>query len=55
MTERKYKEITLPAGTFRMYEDDPNIWVEAPRTDGYANWLEWSHANKPMKMKNQPE
>jgi hypothetical protein len=33
MTERKYKEVTLPAGTFRMYEDDPNIWVEAPRAD----------------------
>ena len=53
MTERKYKEVTLPAGTFRMYEDTPNVWVEAPRTDGYANWFQWSQSNNPTKMKNQ--
>jgi hypothetical protein len=36
-----YKEITLPAGTFRCYpEVDPYKWVEVPRDDGYANWLE---------------
>jgi hypothetical protein len=36
-----YKEITLPAGTFRCYpEIDPYKWVEVPRDDGYANWLE---------------
>jgi hypothetical protein len=35
-----YKEITLPAGTFRMYDDKPNVWVEVPRDDGYANWVE---------------
>ena len=35
-----YKEITLPAGTFRMYDDKPNVWVEVPRDDGYANWIE---------------
>lgn len=23
-----YKEITLPGGTFRMYDDRPNIWVQ---------------------------
>jgi hypothetical protein len=55
MTERKYKEVTLPAGTFRMYDDNPNIWIEAPRTDGYSNWFEWSQANHPTKIKNQPK
>lgn len=23
-----YKEITLPGGTFRMYDDRPNVWVQ---------------------------
>ncbi len=53
MSERKYKEVTLPAGTFRMYEDAPDVWVEAPRTDDYATWLEWAAANNPTRMKNQ--
>lgn len=25
---RKYREITLPGGTFRMYEDRPYIWTQ---------------------------
>jgi hypothetical protein len=24
----KYKEITLPGGIFRQYEDRPNVWVQ---------------------------
>lgn len=35
-----YREVVLPSGTFRMYEDRPNVWVEVPRNDGYANWVE---------------
>lgn len=23
-----YREITLPGGTFRMYDDRPNVWVQ---------------------------
>ena len=23
-----YREITLPVGTFRMYDDRPNVWVQ---------------------------
>lgn len=23
-----YKEITLPAGTFRMYDERPNVWIQ---------------------------
>jgi len=23
-----YKEITLPGGTFRMYDDQPNVWIQ---------------------------
>ena len=23
-----YKEVTLPGGTFRMYEDRPYVWVQ---------------------------
>lgn len=23
-----YKEVTLPGGTFRMYDDRPNVWVQ---------------------------
>lgn len=43
-----YKEITLPAGTFRMYDNRPNVWVEVPQDDGYANWVErgYAHAQK---------
>ena len=25
---RNYKEITLPGGTFRMYDDTPYVWVQ---------------------------
>jgi hypothetical protein len=39
-----YKEITVPAGTFRMYDDRPNVWVEVPQDDGYANWIERGYA-----------
>lgn len=28
-----YKEITVPAGIFRMYDDRPNVWVEVPQDD----------------------
>ena len=27
-SETNYREITLPGGTFRMYDDRPNIWVQ---------------------------
>lgn len=33
-----YKEVTLPAGVFRMYDDRPFVWVEVPQNDGYADW-----------------
>lgn len=33
-----YKEIKLPAGIFRMYDDRPFVWVEVPQNDGFANW-----------------
>lgn len=23
-----YKEVTLPGGTFRMYDNRPNVWVQ---------------------------
>lgn len=23
-----YKEITVPGGTFRMYDDRPNVWIQ---------------------------
>ena len=39
-----YREITVPAGTFRMYDDRPNVWVEVPKDDGYANWVERGYA-----------
>lgn len=35
-----YKEVTLPAGVFRMYDDRPFVWVEVPQNDGYTNWGE---------------
>ena len=28
MSMREYKEVTLPVGTFRMYSDRPDIWVQ---------------------------
>lgn len=39
-----YREITLPSGTFRMYDDRPHVWVEVPQADGYANWVERGYA-----------
>ncbi len=39
-----YREVVLPAGTFRMYDDRPNVWVEVPRNDGYKNWVERGYA-----------
>ncbi len=39
-----YREIVLPAGTFRMYDDRPNVWVEVPRNDGHKNWIERGYA-----------
>ncbi len=44
---RKYREVTLPAGTFRCYEDEPTKWVEVPRTDGYETWLQATAAKNP--------
>ena len=43
-----YREVKLPAGLFRMYEDRPNVWVEVPQNDGYTNWVErgWALTNK---------
>lgn len=35
-----YKEVTVPAGTFRMYDDRPYVWVEVPQDDGYRDWCE---------------
>lgn len=35
-----YREVTVPAGTFRMYDDRPNVWVEVPKDDGFNNWVE---------------
>lgn len=35
-----YKEVVLPAGIFRMYDDRPNVWVEVPQDDGYRNWVQ---------------
>ena len=26
---RRYREITFPIGTFRMYEDIPGAWIQA--------------------------
>ena len=27
-----------------MYDDRPNVWVEVPQDDGYANWIERGYA-----------
>lgn len=27
-SETNYREMTLPGGTFRMYDDRPNVWVQ---------------------------
>lgn len=27
-SEVNYREITLPGGTFRMYDDRPNVWIQ---------------------------
>lgn len=39
-----YREVQLPAGLFRMYDDRPDVWVEVPQDDGYANWVERGYA-----------
>ena len=52
MSDKPYREVTLPAGTFRMYDDNPTVWVEVPRTDGFETWFEWAQHNNPTKMKN---
>lgn len=39
-----YREIELPSGKFRMYDDNPNVWVEVPQADGYNNWVERGYA-----------
>lgn len=36
----KYEEITLPGGTFRMYDDRPNVWVQIIK-DGEKSVVEY--------------
>jgi hypothetical protein len=35
---RKYREVVLPGGTFRMYEDRPYVWTEV-REPGQPHWF----------------
>ena len=30
-SEVNYQEVTLPGGTFRMYNDRPNVWTQVLR------------------------
>lgn len=39
-----YREVVLPAGIFRMYDDRPNVWVEVPQNDGYRDWVQRGYA-----------
>lgn len=32
---RKYRQLTLPGGTFRMYQDRPNMWVPQPESEDW--------------------
>lgn len=38
-SEVNYREITLPGGTFRMYDDRPNVWVQVLQ-EGEKNIIE---------------
>jgi hypothetical protein len=45
-----YKEIVLPAGTFRCYENEPNTWVQVMKP-GDTFWLEHITFNSKGKKK----
>ena len=38
-SETSYREVTLPGGTFRMYDDRPYVWVQVLQ-DGEKSLVE---------------
>ncbi len=50
---RKYREITLPGGTFRMYEDRPYVWTQIlkPGEKSLVEKIEEAYANGEIKKK----
>ena len=48
-----YKEITLPGGTFRMYDDRPNVWVQIlkPGNKGIIQQIEEAYSSGNLKGK----
>ena len=48
-----YKEITLPGGTFRMYDDRPYVWVQIlqPGEKSLVEKIHEQDANMPAKNK----
>lgn len=36
---RSFREVVLPGGTFRMYEDRPYVWTEV-REPGQPSWFQ---------------
>lgn len=39
---RKYRELTLVKGTFRMYEDTPYVWKQYKESPDDPNWFDGS-------------
>lgn len=48
-----YREIKLPGGTFRMYDDRPNVWVQQlrPGEKTLVEQIEDAYASGAMKAK----
>lgn len=45
-SETSYREVTLPGGTFRMYDDRPYVWVQVLQ-DGEKSLVEKSKKPTP--------
>jgi len=48
-----YREVTLPGGTFRMYDDRPNVWVQIlqPGEKNIIEKIEDAYASGELKGK----
>ena len=54
-SEPNYKEVTLPGGTFRMYDDRPYVWVQQlkPGEKSLVEKIEESFENGEISKSNK--
>ena len=54
-SETNYREVTLPGGTFRMYDDRPYVWVQVlqPGEKSLVEKIEEAYSNGEISKSNK--